>query len=378
MSLINDALKKAQQQRAEETPAQPPVKDTISSPFNESQAPAQPASPPPPRRSPSPPSAIRYAPAEAVPEKRKISAVRYNPSNEEVDEKDTPGSRMPSAQRTFWVTLGIIAVAAIAVRVAVTLTRSSSEPTDKAKPSEQSTASGTTAPLSPPQISVPLPQPTLVMQPIAPPTTTKATQPEPAPTAKNPAEPEPTATVEFSPSPAPATTKAQVLPPVATSEQSPSASANTEPAPTVAFQPTSVPTTTKPATTPPVSESAPTPVVKTPPLPEPATATVSLPETKPAAAAVQPKPAPTVLPPIYTPRAPTPINSSARVQNFIDRLRVSGVRISSRGSKVILNDRLFSVGEVVDPTLDLKLVKIEEGVLTFTDSSGKNYLKLFQ
>jgi hypothetical protein len=43
-----------------------------------------------------------------------------------------------------------------------------------------------------------------------------------------------------------------------------------------------------------------------------------------------------------------------------------------------MNDRLFSAGDIVDSVLELRLVKIEEGVLTFSDSSGKKYLKLFQ
>jgi len=376
MSLINDALKKAQQQRTEETP---PVADTISSPFNESQAPAVPPAPPSPRRSPSPPPlAVQYNPPQKVPEKRKVSAVRYNPSSEEADEKEAPDSRMPSAQKTFWVTLGVIAVAAIAVRLTVTLTRSSREPTDEARSTEQGTTSGN-ASLSP-QVAVPLPQPTLAMEPIAPPIPKKAAQPEPPSVAKTPGEPEPSAAVVFSAATAPAATKPATLAPAVISEQPATSPVNAEPAPTVSFR-TQPALVTKTAAQPPAVESAPTPVstpvVKAQPQPEPAP-TVSLPAAKPAAAPVPPKPAPTVLPPLYSPRAPTPVNNSARVQNFIDRLRVSGVRISGRGSKVILNDRLFSAGDVVDPTLELKLTKIEDGVLTFTDTNGKNYLKLFQ
>jgi hypothetical protein len=84
------------------------------------------------------------------------------------------------------------------------------------------------------------------------------------------------------------------------------------------------------------------------------------------------------LPPIYAPRAPTPVNPGARIQSFIDRLRVTGIRMSTTGSKVIHNDRLFKAGDIVDPALDLRLLKIEEGVLTFADTNGKTYIKLFQ
>jgi hypothetical protein len=99
----------------------------------------------------------------------------------------------------------------------------------------------------------------------------------------------------------------------------------------------------------------------------------------PPAAVPAPTPTPAAaLPPLYAPRPPTTVNPSIRIQNFIDRLRVSGIRMSDRGSKVILNDRLFTAGELVDTGLELKLIKIEQGVLTFADSNGKKYIKLFQ
>ena len=89
-------------------------------------------------------------------------------------------------------------------------------------------------------------------------------------------------------------------------------------------------------------------------------------------------PATAALPPLYAPRAPTPINPSARVQGFIDRIRVTGIRKSDTESRVILNYRMFKTGDVVDSGLEVKLVKIEDGVLTFADSNGKTYIKLFQ
>ena len=91
-----------------------------------------------------------------------------------------------------------------------------------------------------------------------------------------------------------------------------------------------------------------------------------------------PAPAATAaLPPLYAPRPPSPVNPSARIQNFIDRLRVTGIRLSDKGTKVILGDRLFTIGEVVDNGLELRLIKAEQGVLTFSDANGKTYIKLF-
>jgi hypothetical protein len=89
-------------------------------------------------------------------------------------------------------------------------------------------------------------------------------------------------------------------------------------------------------------------------------------------------PATVALPPIYAPRAPAPVNPSLRIQNFVDRLRVTGIRMSTTGSKVILGDRLFNLGDIVDSGLELRLVKVEEGVLTFADANGRTYIKLFQ
>lgn len=86
-------------------------------------------------------------------------------------------------------------------------------------------------------------------------------------------------------------------------------------------------------------------------------------------------------PPIVTPAEPAPatpaIKLSTRIQAFVDRLRVTSIRISDTGNKAILNDRLFRVNDLVEPSLGLRLTSIEPNLLTFTDETGSTYLRHF-
>jgi hypothetical protein len=117
------------------------------------------------------------------------------------------------------------------------------------------------------------------------------------------------------------------------------------------------------ATTPVLTPSAtPSPVApatsETPIQPAPATPVVSLP------------------PPAPEPVAPA-IKIGTRIQAFVDRLRITSIRISDTGNKVILNDRLFRVNDLVEPSLGLRLTDIQQKQLTFTDESGNTYLRHF-
>lgn len=316
MSLINDALKKAQLKRAEDpAPAAPPAAPGGGTP------PVQPSA----------------APLAGQPAKPRVSSVRYDPYGQQ-GRTEEPKSSGSGGQKIFWLSLAVIAAAAIIVRLTVTFSRAPA-----AKPVVSA------GPATSPAIPVATTPAPVAATPIA----------EPSPTPITP-------TPVLTPAAEPAETKAITFPAPAV--------AKTEPA--------SEPVAPKPAAAPLTINSAPAPQAKpepTAPRAEP-TPTVSFPLAPTAETSVTPapRPPPTVLPPLYAPKAPTPINNSARIQSFIDRIRVAGVRISPNGSKVILNDRLFSAGEVVEPMLELKLAKIEDGVLTFSDQNGKLYLKLFQ
>jgi len=288
MSLINDALKKAQKQRTDEPGASPPRPAPATVPI----AIGKPASLPPP-------------PPPALP---RPSSIRYNAGPDATPREKKPQHDNHASLKPLWITLGVIAIAAVSVRVTVMIVRTADDPT-QAKPAQ---ITKTTKP---------------------PAETPRAATPPPTPAAIIIAAPAPPPAV-LTPAPVPV--------------------AETKPAPALA--PVTIPVITEPpaAAPAPIPAPAPVPVVTTKPAPAPA------------------------LPPLYTPRPPASVNPSARIQSFIDRLRVSGIRLSDSGNKVILNDRLFTAGETVDGVLELKLVKIEYGVLTFTDASEKNYLKLFQ
>lgn len=74
-----------------------------------------------------------------------------------------------------------------------------------------------------------------------------------------------------------------------------------------------------------------------------------------------------------TPTAPP----DPRVQQFVDAIKVAGIRSSGTESKVLMNDRVFRVNEIVERTLAVKLVKVESDALTFVDAHGVTYTKSF-
>ena len=71
------------------------------------------------------------------------------------------------------------------------------------------------------------------------------------------------------------------------------------------------------------------------------------------------------------------MKATYRVQGMVDKFRISGIRLSDTESKVILNEHLFRVGDLIEPSLGLRLTKIELHLLTFTDAENNTYLKRF-
>lgn len=65
------------------------------------------------------------------------------------------------------------------------------------------------------------------------------------------------------------------------------------------------------------------------------------------------------------------------VNAFLDSLHVSGVRASGADSKVLMNDRVYRLNEIVDRSLGLKLIKVAPDSLTFADAAGATYTKNF-
>ena len=88
-----------------------------------------------------------------------------------------------------------------------------------------------------------------------------------------------------------------------------------------------------------------------------------------------------MLPPVTTssaaPKPAVAAKPDERVHAFVDSIRVMGIRSSGTESRVLMNDRVFRVNEIVDRGLDVRLSAVEPGLLTFTDANGATYKKAF-
>lgn len=113
-------------------------------------------------------------------------------------------------------------------------------------------------------------------------------------------------------------------------------------------------------------------VLATAPIPAPA-------ETPPPVAIAESKPVVVAPPP--EPEAPKPVVPAAKLPPksvaYIEAQRVAGIRASATDSKVLMNDRVYRIGDIVEHQLGLKLVGITATSLTFEDESGARYTRNF-
>jgi hypothetical protein len=70
-----------------------------------------------------------------------------------------------------------------------------------------------------------------------------------------------------------------------------------------------------------------------------------------------------------------PSKPDPKILAYLDAMQVAGVRLSDTGSKVLMNDRVFRQGEIVDHLLGLRLIKVGSDMLTFVDERGIIYTK---
>jgi len=180
--------------------------------------------------------------------------------------------------------------------------------------------------------------------------------------------------------------------------------------PAPAIPPAAPVATTAPVTPPVVApkpvEPAPAPVIVTPPpatpasnsapvVLAPATPSSAPPKTMPAATtplattviltpAEPPKPA-EVAPIQLAPEPPKPAAPAAaaarkldpRAINFINSIRVAGIRAAATDSKVLMNDRVYRIGDIVEAEMGLKLTGITPSSLTFEDENGARFTRNF-
>lgn len=183
------------------------------------------------------------------------------------------------------------------------------------------------------------------------------------------------------PTPAPLAKSAPVVDssapsPVIVAPTIPPSSSNAAP-PALAAQPVNavsappaivVPETVAPATTPPAPVATGDTAVAAAPVESTASrATPSAPPDTPAAV-------PSAVAAAVEAIAPSP---DVRAQQFVDALRVTGIRASGDDSKVLMNDRVYRVNDIVDRSLGLKLIKVAPDSLLFADPTGATYTKIF-
>lgn len=74
---------------------------------------------------------------------------------------------------------------------------------------------------------------------------------------------------------------------------------------------------------------------------------------------------------------PPPAKPDPRVYGYIDALRVTGIRATGEGSRVLMNERVYRVNDIVEHSMGIRLIKVEPSALTFSDVNGATYMKYF-
>lgn len=137
-----------------------------------------------------------------------------------------------------------------------------------------------------------------------------------------------------------------------------------------------------PATPPPgTAPVQPTPADLQINIPGPATATATAPihtSPTPVSSAPVPEPPPTTAVPAP---APEPLKitlqmEDPRVLAFLDAARINGIRSVADDAKLLMNNKVFRAGAVVDRELGLKLAQILPNELVFEDARGIQYRKV--
>jgi hypothetical protein len=112
------------------------------------------------------------------------------------------------------------------------------------------------------------------------------------------------------------------------------------------------------------------------PQPEPQPSLVTIPTPPPVI--TTPPPAPVIV--AQSEPAPRVVATASdkpdeRILDYIDRLQVLGVRSSGSDSRVLMNDRVYRVNDIVDRGLGLRLIEAQSGRLEFEDARGVRYTK---
>lgn len=69
--------------------------------------------------------------------------------------------------------------------------------------------------------------------------------------------------------------------------------------------------------------------------------------------------------------------ASGAVLDYLEKARVTGIRVSTTDPKVLMNNRVYRLNEIVDRDLQLRVVHIAPRELRFQDAQGHVYRKTF-
>ncbi len=75
--------------------------------------------------------------------------------------------------------------------------------------------------------------------------------------------------------------------------------------------------------------------------------------------------------------SPPPPKLSSHAIEFIDNIKVAGIRASASDPKVLMNDRVYRPGSMVSADMGLRLVGLTADSLTFEDERGGRYTRTF-
>jgi hypothetical protein len=102
---------------------------------------------------------------------------------------------------------------------------------------------------------------------------------------------------------------------------------------------------------------------------------LNVPSSGQAAAPLAPPPERPVLVPPAAPAAPPPGAPSPALQDYVETLRITGWSAAGAPAerKVMINERVYRINDVVDRALGLKLVEIQSDGITFADERGGTY-----
>ena len=68
---------------------------------------------------------------------------------------------------------------------------------------------------------------------------------------------------------------------------------------------------------------------------------------------------------------------NSRSSAIVDTLRVSGIRASGTDPKVLMNERVYRLNDVIDHSIGLRLKEINANNLVFIDETGATYVRNF-